>query len=250
MTLYTDALNYYETQSNSLTFTWQGNTYFPYDFIDNVSNITKWIASKGEQDSNITTFFPPHATLAQNISNSDFNILFLNAYKVVQQCDDTYLYILTLIGNGTITDSSQIATYWTSYNSTYVNPRIELPSFQSMLTRTPNIVSRSLNSSFQISTTQDCLVFYTIEVLLTLSLTLAQKGTIYLEYADDSGFTQNVTTICKPLIGFGAGLTLTLTNDLMLSGFIPKGKYVKLITEQTQGTPAFTYKQGQEVLFY
>lgn len=113
--------------------------------------------------------------------------------------------------------------------------------------------NRSLNSSFQISTTRDALVSYSVDIASTLSLVAGQTGTVYLEYADDSSFTLNITTICQTANGnTGAltiGLNLTQTGTATLSGLIPSGKYAKLVTENTSGTPTFTYKRGQEVLF-
>lgn len=112
--------------------------------------------------------------------------------------------------------------------------------------------TRSLNSAFQVSTTRAAAVSYTVDVATTLSLTGGATGTITLQYADDSGFTTNVKTVQSSVNGnTGAltiGLTLTQTSTAALTGIIPAGKYVKIVTANTAGTPTFTYRAAQEVL--
>lgn len=112
--------------------------------------------------------------------------------------------------------------------------------------------SRSLNSSFQISTTRDAIVNYTVDIAATLSLTTGQAGTVALKYADDSGMTTNVVTVQSSVNGnagtLAIGLGLTQTATAALSGIIPAGKYVKLVTTNTTGTPTFTMRAAQEVL--
>ena len=112
--------------------------------------------------------------------------------------------------------------------------------------------SRSLNSAFQISATQDVSVSYTVDVASTLTLTGGATGTVTLQYADDSGFTTNVKTVQSSVNGntgtLTIGLSLTQTGTCSLSGVIPAGKYVKLVTANTAGTPTFTFRAAQEVL--
>lgn len=112
--------------------------------------------------------------------------------------------------------------------------------------------SRSLNSAFQISTSRDSMVSYTVDIAATLSLTTGQTGTVTLKYADDSGMTTNVVTVQSSVNGNGGtlaiGLGLTQTASCSLTGIIPAGKYVKLVTANTTGTPTFTMRAAQEVL--
>lgn len=121
-----------------------------------------------------------------------------------------------------------------------------------VFTKVPSVASRSLNSAFQISTTQNARVSYAVDINTTLNLTGGAAGTATLQYADDSAFTTNVKTIVG---GIGSntgtltiGLALSQTTTVTLSGFIPIGKYVKIVTANTTGTPTFTYRNGQEVL--
>lgn len=112
--------------------------------------------------------------------------------------------------------------------------------------------TRTLNSAFQISTTQDAIVNYTVDIAATISLTSGQAGTVTLQYADDSGFTTNVKTVQSSVNGntgsLTLGLNLTQTATAALGGVIPTGKYVKIITANTTGTPTFTMRSAQEVL--
>lgn len=125
-------------------------------------------------------------------------------------------------------------------------------TYQSPITRTFTNPTRSLNTAFQISSIQDVQVSYAVDVATALSLTSGQTGTVVLEYADDSGFTVNVTKLLdgqSSLTGtLVIGLGLNPTNTVPLYGTVPAGKYVRLRTVNTTGTPTFTFRYAQEVL--
>lgn len=118
--------------------------------------------------------------------------------------------------------------------------------------RSYSAASRTLNSAYQISTTRDCFVSYGVDVSATISLLAGQTGTVVLEYADNSGMTTNVVTVQTSVNGntgtLTVGLNLTQTTTQSVTGIIPAGKYVRLRTVNTTGTPTFTYRTGQEVL--
>lgn len=124
---------------------------------------------------------------------------------------------------------------------------LALPQAMSFATST-----RSLNSAFQVSSTRATFVSYTVDVATTLSLTGGATGTVTLQYANDSGFTSGVTTVQSAVNGntgtLTIGLALTQTGTAAVTGMIPAGKYVKIVTANTAGTPTFTYRAGQEVL--
>lgn len=112
--------------------------------------------------------------------------------------------------------------------------------------------TRTLNSAFQVSTTRDALVSYTVDIAATLSLVTGQAGTVTLQYADNSGMSTNLVTVQSSVNGnagtLALGLGLTQTASCSLTGMIPAGKYVRLVTANTVGTPAFTMRAAQEVL--
>lgn len=112
--------------------------------------------------------------------------------------------------------------------------------------------SRSLNTAFQISTTRDSKVAYSVDIATSVSLSGGAVGTVFLEYADDSGFTSNVKEVQRYVNGntgtLVIGLTLNQIATAPLNGVIPASKYVRLRTANTTGTPTFTFRSAQEVL--
>lgn len=112
--------------------------------------------------------------------------------------------------------------------------------------------SRTLNSAFQISSTRDTVVSYSVDIAASATLLGGQTGTVFLEYANDSGFTSGVTEVARFVNGNSVSLAIaiTLTQNVTgtLTGMIPAGKYVRIRTANTTGTPTFTYRSGQEVL--
>ena len=108
--------------------------------------------------------------------------------------------------------------------------------------------TRSLNTSFQVSTTQDALVSYAVDISCTAALLAGQAGRVILEYANETGFTTGVTTVNQGGASAGGVLNLATLNTATLTGVIPAGKFVRLRTVNTNGTPVFTYQSAQEVL--
>ncbi len=149
-------------------------------------------------------------------------------------------------GPSRILNKPTLATVATSgsYNDLADKPTIPTTPSRSFASPT-----RSLNSSFQISTTRDAIVNYSVDISSTLSLTTGQTGTAFLEYADNSGFTTNVVEICRFVNGntgtlaVGLGLTQNVTGGL--NGVVPANKYVRI---RTTGTATATFRSGQEVL--
>lgn len=128
----------------------------------------------------------------------------------------------------------------------------EVTSLKQTINRTYNYPTRSLNTAFQISTASDAFVSYAVDVTASLSLITGQTGLVTLQYADNSGFTTNVKTVHPARNGntgtLTIGLALGQTVTMSLVGMIPAGKYVKIITTNVTGTPAFTMQNAQEVL--
>lgn len=113
--------------------------------------------------------------------------------------------------------------------------------------------TRSLNTAFQVSATQDSWVSYSVQITVTASIGGGQNGDVILEIATNSGFTTGVQTLSIT----GTGQTYTLAIALqgvqpqtgVVSGFVPAGYYARLRTVNNAGTPAFSYRAGQEALF-
>lgn len=113
-------------------------------------------------------------------------------------------------------------------------------------------VSRTLNSGFQISTTRNCFVSYSVDVTTSATLISGQTGTVFLEIASDSGFTTNLQEVGRFVNGNAVSLAIAITVNQSvtgtLSGFVPVAYYCRLRTANTLGSPSFTYRSGQEVL--
>lgn len=136
----------------------------------------------------------------------------------------------------------------------FVTPTLLTQFTSNSTARTYSAASRSLNSAFLISSTRECLVNYSIDIAATLSLITGETGTVILEYADNSGMSTNVVEVCRAVNGntgtLAIGLNLTQNSTGQISGLIPAGKYVRIRTVNTTGTPTFNYRSGQEVLMF
>jgi len=120
-------------------------------------------------------------------------------------------------------------------------------------TKTFSNPARTLNTAFQASTTQDVFASYTVDVSSTLTLTGGQTGTVTLQYADNSGMSTNLVSVQSSVNGntgaLTVGLSLTQTGTAAVTGVIPAGKWVRISTANTAGTPTFTFRAAQEVAF-
>jgi len=115
-------------------------------------------------------------------------------------------------------------------------------------TRTFANPTRTLNTAFQISTTQDAIVSYAVDITVSAVLIAGASGRVYLEYANEVGFTTGVTTVTSSGNSTGGVLSITSLGTANLSGVIPLGKFVRLRTVNVTQTPTFTFMSAQEVL--
>lgn len=107
---------------------------------------------------------------------------------------------------------------------------------------------RSLNTAFQISASRDAQVVYTVDISVTSLLLAGASGRVYLEYADDAGFTSNVVTVSSSPNATGGVLNVTNLGSGNVTGMIPAGKYARIRTQNVSSTPTFTFQSSQEVL--
>jgi hypothetical protein len=112
--------------------------------------------------------------------------------------------------------------------------------------------ARSLNTAFQVSTTRDALVSYSVQETVTASIAGGQNGDIILEIANDSGFTSGVQTLA--IAGLGQTYTLAVAlqgvqpQTTCVAGVVAAGKHVRLRTVNNVGTPTYSIRATQEVL--
>lgn len=130
----------------------------------------------------------------------------------------------------------------------YVRGDGSLATFPTTAARVFQNPARSLNSAFQISATRDAAVVYTVDISVTSLLLAGASGRVYLEYADDSGFTTNVVTVNSSPNATGGVLNVTNLGSGNVSGWIPAGKYARIRTQNVASTPTFLFQGSQEVL--
>lgn len=163
--------------------------------------------------------------------------------------ENSYLYSTTASDLPTFVAASTLQADWNSSDVASVSYINNKPS---SLSPTPSSASRSLNSAFQLSATRNALVNYSVDVSCALSLTSGETGTVFLEYADDSGFTTNVVEVCRFVNSNTGSLAIGLNQiqaiTSAISGFIPLNKYCRMRTANTLGTPTFNFRSGQEIL--
>lgn len=151
---------------------------------------------------------------------------------------------LSQILNKPTIPAAQIQSDWTQSSSGSADFIKNKPA-----ARSTSYTTRTLNSAFQISSTRDAIGTYAVDISSTISLTTGQTGTVFLEIADDSGFTTNVQEVTRFVNGNTGTLTigLNLTQNVTgtLTGYIPAAKYARL---RTSGTATFTSRPSQETL--
>lgn len=119
-----------------------------------------------------------------------------------------------------------------------------------LIVPTDHYPTRSLNTCFQVSSINPAFVNYSVDVSATLSVVTGQSGTVSLKKFTNSSCTtgaqivQQFTNANTGSLTIGLNLTQTITGTL--SGFIPAGTYIELVTQNNTGSPTFTYQSSQE----
>lgn len=109
-------------------------------------------------------------------------------------------------------------------------------------TPTSSNVTRSLNTSFQVSTTRGAFVSYAVKITATITLVVGQTTTVFLETSQDG---VNWVSMQNNEFGVNAGIALTMSNTVGVGTFVPAGYYVRI---RTSGTAAAVYSSGNETL--
>lgn len=158
----------------------------------------------------------------------------------------------TGLTGGTITTTGTIALPSTGTAGTYsglttdAQGRVTAGSVRSF-----NYTTRSLNTCYQLSSTKDVLVTYSVDVATVSSLLSGQVGTVYLRTYSNSGCSTGTQELMRFVNGntqtIGLSVTMTQNVTATLSGVIPAGTWMQLVTENTTGVPSFTARPGQEV---
>lgn len=124
------------------------------------------------------------------------------------------------------------------------------PNFTiSYIEPTANIVVRSINSNYTISTTKQATVFYSVTCSVTNPLLVGSSTAIaYLEYSLNSGATWNLPSQNGNSSSVGVAVAIQLTNGQtgVLAGVIPANALTRIRTATT-GTGSVISVTGQEI---
>lgn len=148
----------------------------------------------------------------------------------------------------TTTGTSGAATYNSSTGVLNV-PNYTPPAVPA---RSQSAATRTLNAAFQVSTTRDALVNYSVQCTITASIASGQSCDVVLEIATDAAFTAGVQTV--GIIGTGQTYTLAVAiqgvqpQTAQVTGYVPAGYYARLRTVNVSGAPVYAYRAGQEIL--
>lgn len=108
--------------------------------------------------------------------------------------------------------------------------------------------TRSLNTAFKISDTQDAHVSYTIDITVAALLIAGTSGRVYLEYADNAAMSTNLVVVNESCNSIGGVLNVNSIGPGNVRGWIPAGKYARIRTSNVVGTPTFTFVRAEEIL--
>ena len=112
----------------------------------------------------------------------------------------------------------------------------------------PSSAVRALNTAFQVSATRPSLVSYSVDISVVSILLGGTQGTVTLQYADTAAMASPVT-VSLATSSTGGVLNVTNIGTANLVGFVPAGKFVRIVTGNNSGTPTFTFRNGQETIF-
>lgn len=123
------------------------------------------------------------------------------------------------------------------------------PNFTiSYIEPTANIVTRTVNSNYTISTTKQATVFYSVTCSVTNPLLVGSSTAMaYLEYSLNSGTTWNLPSQNGNSSSVGVAVAIQLTNGQtgVLAGVIPANALTRIRTTTT-GTGSVVSVTGQE----
>lgn len=118
----------------------------------------------------------------------------------------------------------------------------------STASRSTSTPSRTVGTAFQVSTTRDAIVFYSIPATSNATLVAGSQVSATFRYADNSGMSTNVVTLPGDQFGIASGLLVSGIGSLKMMGIIPAGKWVQITTTNIAGTPTLGSMTAQEIL--
>lgn len=141
------------------------------------------------------------------------------------------------------------------YDDAGNNISLRALSFNNTPNRSSNITTGTGATGFQISSTRDALVNYSVTITTAVQIGVVTNvdGYVVLEIASTNSATSGdwVEIARVPQaqnIGLAVALSSTQKGGGNLTGIVPAGYYAKIRTVNNAGTPIYTYNSGQEVL--
>lgn len=114
-------------------------------------------------------------------------------------------------------------------------------------------VTRTPGSCFQVSSTRNALVSYSVDVSTALSLTSGQVGTVAINSYTNSSCTSGLTELDSMQSGISGALVVGLgvanPQTVKVTAWVPSNTYIEIVNTQTTGAPTFAYRKGTEVLY-
>lgn len=154
---------------------------------------------------------------------------------------------------------AQIQSDWNQSNnsaSDFIKNKPTIPSIPSRsFNNAPgaSIVTSTGASGFQISSTRDAEVKYSVTIGTTVSLSGNSSGIVVLEICPTNSSTPGdwveIGRIASGQSGtLVIGLVLNQVGGGQIGGIVPAGYYRRIRSINSNGTPTFTMNSGQEVL--
>lgn len=243
--LWSSTTNTALVQSLLVQSDWNESNPSAFDFIKNKPSLST-VAISGSYNDLSSKPSIPAAQIQSDWSHSNISLLDYIKNKPVLATVATSGSYSDLSSKPTI-PAAQIQSDWTQTSSGSLDFIKNKPS-----SRSQSSASRSLNTIFQISSTRDSLVNYSVDISTAATLIGGQTGTVYLQISTSSTFASGIQELGRSVNGNSVSLAIaiTVTQNVTgtMSGYVPSGYYCRLLTENTTGTPTFTYRSGQEVL--
>lgn len=108
-------------------------------------------------------------------------------------------------------------------NTMWAAPVATADTVTGIISKSFTTTTRGLNTAFQISTTRDAQVCYSVNITVVALLIAGTSGTVFLEYADNAGMTTNLVTVAQSSNSTGGVLSITNIGTANLSSIIPAG---------------------------
>lgn len=192
--------------------------------------------------------------LVYNISPGEVDFQIVDGSTLLVQGDGAFFSVAEPASYAALQQQAvqPILDYATAHSYSITEADILWPSGGMQPARVVSNPSLAVNTARQASTTRDALVIASVEIDAALSLSGGAKGTVSLQYADNNTFTTNLKTASVGVNGntgtLTIGLNTTQAGGGVVVGIVPAGKYYRLFTTNTTGTPTFGTPAIQEVL--